>query len=93
MRSWRNWQTRKTKDLVGNSMQVQSLSTAPKSGNYAKQTHICPIFLCICAVINLSEKMLINSFDKSFGAIVHSSIYNRIKSGKFLFYFRFSCIK
>ena len=29
-RSWRNWQTRKTKDLVGNSMQVQSLSTAPK---------------------------------------------------------------
>ena len=36
MRSWRNWQTRKTKDLVGNSMQVQFLSTAPKSGNYAK---------------------------------------------------------
>ena len=32
MRSWRNWQTRKTKDLVGNSMQVQFLSTAPKSG-------------------------------------------------------------
>ena len=30
MRSWRNWQTRKTKDLVGNSMQVQFLSTAPK---------------------------------------------------------------
>ena len=29
MRSWRNWQTRKTKDLVGNSMQVQFLSTAP----------------------------------------------------------------
>ena len=29
-RSWRNWQTRKTKDLVGNSMQVQFLSTAPK---------------------------------------------------------------
>ena len=28
-RSWRNWQTRKTKDLVGNSMQVQFLSTAP----------------------------------------------------------------
>ena len=31
MRSWRNWQTRKTKDLVGNSMQVQFLSTAPKT--------------------------------------------------------------
>ena len=30
MRSWRNWQTRKTKDLVGNSMQVQFLSTAPQ---------------------------------------------------------------
>ena len=29
MRSWRNWQTRKTKDLVGNTMQVQFLSTAP----------------------------------------------------------------
>ena len=44
MRSWRNWQTRKTKDLVGNSMQVQFLSTAPKSGNYAKIMHKCPIF-------------------------------------------------
>ena len=32
MRSWRNWQTRKTKDLVGNTMQVQFLSTAPKIG-------------------------------------------------------------
>ena len=31
MRSWRNWQTRKTKDLVGNSMQVQFLSTAPSN--------------------------------------------------------------
>lgn len=29
MRSWRNWQTRKTKDLVANTMQVQFLSTAP----------------------------------------------------------------
>ncbi len=29
MRSWRNWQTRKTKDLVVNPMQVQFLSTAP----------------------------------------------------------------
>ena len=45
MRSWRNWQTRKTKDLVGNSMQVQFLSTAPKSDIYAKTTHTCPIFL------------------------------------------------
>ena len=36
MRSWRNWQTRKTKDLVGNSMQVQFLSTAPKQGIYAE---------------------------------------------------------
>ena len=33
MRSWRNWQTRKTKDLVGNSMQVQFLSTAPNQYN------------------------------------------------------------
>ena len=46
-RSWRNWQTRKTKDLVGNSMQVQFLSTAPKSGDYAKTMHKCPIFLYI----------------------------------------------
>ena len=30
MRVWRNWQTRKTKDLVGNTMQVQFLSTAPR---------------------------------------------------------------
>ncbi len=30
MRSWRNWQTRKTKDLVVHTMQVQFLSTAPK---------------------------------------------------------------
>ena len=29
MHSWRNWQTRKTKDLVGNSMQVQLLLSAP----------------------------------------------------------------
>ncbi len=29
MRSWRNWQTRKTKDLVVHTMQVQFLSTAP----------------------------------------------------------------
>ena len=29
-RSWRNWQTRKTKDLVVNPMQVRFLSTAPK---------------------------------------------------------------
>lgn len=29
MRSWRNWQTRKTKDLVANTMQVQFLSIAP----------------------------------------------------------------
>lgn len=30
MRSWRNWQTRKTKDLGANTMQVQFLSTAPE---------------------------------------------------------------
>ncbi len=30
MRPWRNWQTRKTKDLVVNPMQVQLLSVAPK---------------------------------------------------------------
>ena len=33
MRSWRNWQTRKTKDLVGNSMHVQFLSTAPQKSD------------------------------------------------------------
>lgn len=27
--SWRNWQTRKTKDLVVHPMQVQLLSSAP----------------------------------------------------------------
>lgn len=37
MRSWRNWQTRKTKDLVGNSMQVQFLSTAPKTGKFERK--------------------------------------------------------
>ena len=37
MRSWRNWQTRKTKDLVGNSMQVQFLSTAPKSAIFERK--------------------------------------------------------
>ena len=29
MHSWRNWQTRKTKDLVERSMQVQLLLSAP----------------------------------------------------------------
>ena len=29
MRIWRNWQTRKTKDLVGNTLQVQILLSAP----------------------------------------------------------------
>ena len=33
MRSWRNWQTRKTKDLVANTMQVQFLSIAPSQYN------------------------------------------------------------
>ena len=33
MRSWRNWQTRKTKDLVANTMQVQFLSIAPNQYN------------------------------------------------------------
>ena len=33
MRSWRNWQTRKTKDLVVHTMQVQFLSTAPDQNN------------------------------------------------------------
>ena len=33
MRSWRNWQTRKTKDLVANTMQVQFLSIAPSKYN------------------------------------------------------------
>ena len=27
MRSWRNWQTRKTKDLVVHTMQVKQLQT------------------------------------------------------------------
>ena len=30
-RLWRNWQTRKTKDLVGNTLQVQLLLAAPLS--------------------------------------------------------------
>ena len=44
MRSWRNWQTRKTKDLVGNSMQVQFLSTAP-DGNYPNLSESYRFFL------------------------------------------------
>ena len=39
MRSWRNWQTRKTKDLVVHTMQVQFLSTAPK-----KDSALCGVF-------------------------------------------------
>ena len=31
MHSWRNWQTRKTKDLVERSMQVHLLLSAPKT--------------------------------------------------------------
>ncbi len=46
MRSWRNWQTRKTKDLVGNSMQVQFLSTAPK-----KRTPLRCSFFCMSSVL------------------------------------------
>ena len=38
MRSWRNWQTRKTKDLVVNPMQVQFLSTAPYQNNTNQDT-------------------------------------------------------
>ncbi len=47
MRSWRNWQTRKTKDLVGNSMQVQFLSTAPRlDGNFdTRKVSKLPSFL------------------------------------------------
>ena len=77
MRSWRNWQTRKTKDLVGNSMQVQFLSTAPKSGNYAKTMHKCPIFLHIWRVYAVKnwffwQKNLV--FGVHFG--VHISIFS-----------------
>ena len=43
MRSWRNWQTRKTKDLVGNSMQVQFLSTAPQKRESQRGV---PFFVC-----------------------------------------------
>ena len=39
MRSWRNWQTRKTKDLVVHTMQVQFLSTAPE-----KKSAFCTLF-------------------------------------------------
>ena len=42
MRSWRNWQTRKTKDLVVHTMQVQFLSTAPKKGSSMSFLFSCP---------------------------------------------------
>ena len=48
MRSWRNWQTRKTKDLVANTMQVQFLSTAPKYTGFCKNICKSPFFLCCC---------------------------------------------
>ena len=49
MRSWRNWQTRKTKDLVGNSMQVQFLSTAPKSAIFERKRLESADFLLLSA--------------------------------------------
>ena len=56
MRSWRNWQTRKTKDLVANTMQVQFLSTAPKYAGFCK--NICKslffrVVVCIIIKPNL----------------------------------------
>ena len=33
MRSWRNWQTRKTKDLVSNIVRVQVPASAPNKNN------------------------------------------------------------
>ena len=46
MRSWRNWQTRKTKDLVANTMQVQFLSTAPFM-QFAERKFSKLLFLCL----------------------------------------------
>ena len=56
MRSWRNWQTRKTKDLVANTMQVQFLSTAPEYTGFCK--NICKslffhVVVCIIIKSNL----------------------------------------
>ena len=38
--SWRNWQTRKTKDLVVNPMQVQLLLSAPRQTEFEPQIRI-----------------------------------------------------
>ena len=46
MRSWRNWQTRKTKDLVVNPMQVQFLSTAPNMQGICKKICKSLVFSC-----------------------------------------------
>ena len=56
LRSWRNWQTRKTKDLVANPMQVQFLSTAPEYAGFCK--NICKslffrVVVCIIIKPNL----------------------------------------
>ena len=85
MRSWRNWQTRKTKDLVGNSMQVQFLSTAPKSGIYAKWAYKCPIFFAYL-IVSCGQKLvfLIKTlvFGVHFGVhiSISFSLYNKSPS-------------
>ena len=63
MRSWRNWQTRKTKDLVGNSMQVQFLSTAPRKGDNfdTKSIEIIALFVAFRGIFTL-----FSAFDRSF---------------------------
>ena len=63
MRSWRNWQTRKTKDLVGNSMQVQFLSIAPRKGDNfdTKSIEIIALFVAFRGIFTL-----FSAFDGSF---------------------------
>ena len=61
-RSWRNWQTRKTKDLVGNSMQVQFLSTAPE---IAESLNGIPLFFCV--VYSLQTKYLYAGSREKYG--------------------------
>ena len=55
MRSWRNWQTRKTKDLVGNSMQVQFLSTAPKTAESLVGNRCFFVLLTVCDLHNYMQ--------------------------------------
>ena len=66
MRSWRNWQTRKTKDLVGNSMQVQFLSTAPKSGKNGLKWLVFALFY---AIFTMSSSEIWGIFGAAFACL------------------------